>query len=364
MKRRNPRCPHYSAAASLTLAAALLLLPSTPATASRPDSDLQSRIDQVLETFPPGGVQSAPNRIAWDGGNVTLTLEDDGAGVRSIGSCPTGAHCVYDQANLHGSYMTFNTCTTQSVAPPRKPCPVDRQRTHRSRSRLQRRRSGRLRIGEQLDQHELEHDQDRLLISIAPSADDQPESIGIRMSRSPMVWKPHVRRTMGQHIKTVVVTSGNSLLRAALVDLVTRQQAFMVIAACASPVDIRNAVVSRRPDLLVIEGTRMPEEDLMLLLRLHRDLRIVLIGGRNAAARALTRAGAGISVPASTSPPEELAEALSLVAVRGNPEPAPGHRPPEAVDTLGTTTRRAHPRGLRQDEPRDRRPPRHRRRHG
>lgn len=109
--------PHYSAAASLTLAAALLLLPSTPATASRPDSDLQSRIDQVLETFPPGGVQSAPNRIAWDGGNVTLTLEDDGAGVRSIGSCPTGAHCVYDQANLHGSYMTFNTCTTQSVAP-------------------------------------------------------------------------------------------------------------------------------------------------------------------------------------------------------------------------------------------------------
>lgn len=100
--------------AALTLAAALLL-PAQAANAS--PTDVQTRIDQVLADFP-GGVQTGANEVTWGDGDVVLTVADPEApAIRGIGSCDTGAHCVYSASNLTGSKMTFSTCTTQSVAP-------------------------------------------------------------------------------------------------------------------------------------------------------------------------------------------------------------------------------------------------------
>ncbi|WP_395245552.1 peptidase inhibitor family I36 protein [Agromyces sp. MMS24-K17] len=106
-----------SAAAAL-LAAALLLIPAEASTASTPSTDeVQNRINQVLAEFP-GGVQTATNEVTWGNGELILTVADpSGAAAMSVGSCTTGAHCVYDGSNLAGSKLTFTSCTTQSVGP-------------------------------------------------------------------------------------------------------------------------------------------------------------------------------------------------------------------------------------------------------
>ncbi|MFF2372418.1 peptidase inhibitor family I36 protein [Agromyces sp. NPDC058110] len=112
---------------SMTTAVALALLvaPAGAVAASQPDDDLQQRIDLALVEFP-GGVQSASNEITWGDGEVTLTLSDpdpasgadpDDAAARSIGSCATGAHCVYSSTNLQGDRLSFSSCATASVAP-------------------------------------------------------------------------------------------------------------------------------------------------------------------------------------------------------------------------------------------------------
>lgn len=101
--------------ATLTLAAALTIPPAQSATAS--ESDVQARIDQVIADYP-GGVQTAPNEVSWGDGQVILTVVDsDAPSTRAVGSCATGAHCVYSGTSLTGSKLTFSTCTTQSVAP-------------------------------------------------------------------------------------------------------------------------------------------------------------------------------------------------------------------------------------------------------
>jgi len=118
VKGRNPLRPARTITALVSLAAALLLAPAVPATAAESGTDLQQRIERVIDDFP-GGVQTAANEISWADGDVVLTLADpeSRAAARSVGSCATGAHCVYSSTNMQGSRLTFTTCTTSSVAP-------------------------------------------------------------------------------------------------------------------------------------------------------------------------------------------------------------------------------------------------------
>ncbi|GAA2463080.1 peptidase inhibitor family I36 protein [Agromyces soli] len=117
------KLPRIAIAALITAAA--VLAPVSAATAATAgsggagsDADgLQQQIDAVLAEFP-GGVQTGPDEVSWQDGAVVLNLAPEGQlAARSVGSCATGAHCVYSGVGLSGSKLTFSTCSTQSVAP-------------------------------------------------------------------------------------------------------------------------------------------------------------------------------------------------------------------------------------------------------
>lgn len=104
-----------AAIGAILVASALVFAPAAAAQTAGPDA--QDRVDEVLADYP-GGTQISPNEVAWDDGAVVLTIEDASAvSARSVGSCATGAHCVYSGTGLSGSKLTFWSCTTQSVAP-------------------------------------------------------------------------------------------------------------------------------------------------------------------------------------------------------------------------------------------------------
>jgi len=72
-----------------------------------------AQIDDLLRTNP-GGTQTGPNTITWEGGAVELRLAPDGAS-RAVGTCPTGSFCAFSSTNLAGSRVSFTTCSTHSV---------------------------------------------------------------------------------------------------------------------------------------------------------------------------------------------------------------------------------------------------------
>lgn len=99
----------------LAVVGAILIAMSGATVAHAEDSALQARIDAILAAHP-GGVQTAPNEIEWQGGDVTLTLDVPGLSPFAVGSCATGKFCAYDGASLTGAKLTFTTCTTHSTA--------------------------------------------------------------------------------------------------------------------------------------------------------------------------------------------------------------------------------------------------------
>lgn len=107
--------------AAAVLVAAVSLAP-TPALASGSypdDESLQSRIDAVLLAFP-DGVQIADDTVAWERGEVALTLAG-GSSARSIGNCATGKYCAWSAFNYGGSKLSFSSCSlagsSNSLAP-------------------------------------------------------------------------------------------------------------------------------------------------------------------------------------------------------------------------------------------------------
>ncbi len=113
---RSRRLTMLAAAGVLALA----LFAPTSAIAAHADetSELQARVDAVLAEFP-GGTQTAPNEIIWDGGTVMLTLEADEELIttKAVGSCATGYYCAYSGYNLSGSRLSLSACnTTQSTS--------------------------------------------------------------------------------------------------------------------------------------------------------------------------------------------------------------------------------------------------------
>ncbi|RKS68290.1 peptidase inhibitor family I36 [Actinomadura pelletieri DSM 43383] len=88
-------------------AAATAVVGSTVSTVSAAPSSLQNQIDAQL-TAHPGGVQTAPNEISYQGGKVTLTFPQPGH--TSANPCAKGAYCFYDGANFTGRKLTFRDC--------------------------------------------------------------------------------------------------------------------------------------------------------------------------------------------------------------------------------------------------------------
>ncbi|MCW5953365.1 MAG: peptidase inhibitor family I36 protein [Propionibacteriaceae bacterium] len=96
---------------------AILITGSGAGVAHAEDSELQARVDAILAAHP-GGVQTAPNEIEWDDGDVTLTLDMPGVATPfAVGSCATDRFCAYGSVNLSGTKLTFSTCdATHSTA--------------------------------------------------------------------------------------------------------------------------------------------------------------------------------------------------------------------------------------------------------
>lgn len=105
-----------------TVATALLIVASltgmgSVANAVQQDltvNSMQERIDQVLAEHP-GGTQISQNEVAWDDGDVILTLASGGISTFAVGSCATGKFCAYSGTFLSGSRLTFSSCGTHST---------------------------------------------------------------------------------------------------------------------------------------------------------------------------------------------------------------------------------------------------------
>jgi hypothetical protein len=112
------RIPLMAAAA---LVAVIALSPGTAnAAVAPPDGEsLQARVDAVMKANP-GGVQIADDSIAWEDGQVVVTLEG-GSNQRSIGSCSTGSYCAWSSTSYTGTKLSFTACslagTSSSIAP-------------------------------------------------------------------------------------------------------------------------------------------------------------------------------------------------------------------------------------------------------
>lgn len=96
------------------LAAGMALAIAAPTSANPPT--MQDRIDYVIATHP-GGVQIDWNEVAWENGDVTLTLstEETSASRAAVGSCASANYCIYSGSNMLGSRVTFSSCGPHRV---------------------------------------------------------------------------------------------------------------------------------------------------------------------------------------------------------------------------------------------------------
>lgn len=103
--------PRTSPLLILPVVLGMLALGAAPANAD----PMQDRVDGVVAEF--GGEQTAYNEVTWDGGAVVLTIADEDAASRAIGSCATGSFCAFSASGYAGSKLTFATCVAnQSTA--------------------------------------------------------------------------------------------------------------------------------------------------------------------------------------------------------------------------------------------------------
>jgi hypothetical protein len=96
----------------LALAATIVVLVGSPAAAAvvpNADATLQERVEAVMREFP-GGTQIADDSIAWQRGEVVMTLEG-GSNAKSIASCATGAYCAWSGVNYTGTKLSFTACS-------------------------------------------------------------------------------------------------------------------------------------------------------------------------------------------------------------------------------------------------------------
>ncbi|RLP83470.1 hypothetical protein D9V34_05520 [Mycetocola lacteus] len=102
------------------LLATLLIGGTTAAQAATPSrsDQVQDRVNQVLVEFP-GGVQTGPGEVTWNGGETILNIVLEGSlSTFAVGNCATGSMCAYTSTGGAGSKISFTSCTaTNSVAP-------------------------------------------------------------------------------------------------------------------------------------------------------------------------------------------------------------------------------------------------------
>lgn len=94
------------------VAAAGLAVGMTPAASADPDdsvpallsrqatsaAELKAQIDLQLELYP-GGKQTAPNEVSYDGGRFVVTYAKPGVIQPLAADCPSGWFCFYDYTN-------------------------------------------------------------------------------------------------------------------------------------------------------------------------------------------------------------------------------------------------------------------------
>ena len=100
-------------AATTAVALSLAAVPATAATVV-PDGELQAKIDAVMAKFP-GGVQIADDSVAWQKGEIVLTLEG-GSNARSVATCTTGSYCGWSGASYTGTKLSFTACSAAGTS--------------------------------------------------------------------------------------------------------------------------------------------------------------------------------------------------------------------------------------------------------
>ncbi|RFS84884.1 hypothetical protein D0T12_15350 [Actinomadura spongiicola] len=98
---------HRLAAILAAFAAAVALLATGGATvaAAAPDPT-QQKIDRILAQAP-GGTQTSKNTIAWQNGDVVMTLPTGKNATAAPAPCPDGRFCLYEAANFGGRSVSF-----------------------------------------------------------------------------------------------------------------------------------------------------------------------------------------------------------------------------------------------------------------
>lgn len=98
-----------------TIAALVLALVLTPATANADSDELHPDVEYALEALP-GGFAVNDTTAVWPALGMILEAGSESASLRAVGSCATGTYCAYALPNLQGSKLTFTICTTVSTA--------------------------------------------------------------------------------------------------------------------------------------------------------------------------------------------------------------------------------------------------------
>ncbi|MEV5721155.1 peptidase inhibitor family I36 protein [Amycolatopsis mediterranei] len=95
-----------------------LLVSGSPAQAAesgqaKAGKELQVSVDREMGAHP-GGVQTAPDEISYDGGRFVITVARPGQ--QAALSCPAGWYCFWDGLNFTGNRGKLSSCGTQALA--------------------------------------------------------------------------------------------------------------------------------------------------------------------------------------------------------------------------------------------------------
>lgn len=73
---------------------------------------LQDEVNKVLEEF--GGIQIAPNAIAWNGREIILEIRnvESQKATAAVNNCPDGSFCAFDAGAYSGNRLMFTACPT------------------------------------------------------------------------------------------------------------------------------------------------------------------------------------------------------------------------------------------------------------
>lgn len=101
-------------AAAVLAALVLTFVPTAAQAQSSPEPDrFAAEVERILD-LAPGGVEIAPGRISWDGGDVVLTL--DGAVTPALVSqCTSGQYCAWSSTGYSGSFVAFSGCSVSGT---------------------------------------------------------------------------------------------------------------------------------------------------------------------------------------------------------------------------------------------------------